>query len=472
MWLAPLCALLMTNPPDLRLAPLFTDSMVLQRETRVPVWGSAEAGREVRVRASWRRDEVTTRADASGRWMVRLDTPGAGGPHTLSVVAERELTLRDVYVGEVWLCSGQSNMEWKLRPGELGGVMEAAAEISRAKFPRLRHFDVENRAALAPQRDCVGTWKVCTPETAGEFSAVAYFFARELVRELDVPVGVINASWSGTRIEAWLDDATVRRFPELAADLARREELSKSPQGSALDPQTASVLFNGMIEPLAPFGLRGFLWYQGEANRDTHELYRKLQPAMVENLRGRFEGPGVQPFYFVQIAPFDYEGDRGQTGALRDAQRRCMTQAHTGMAVTMDIGDPADIHPTNKQEVGRRLSLWALAKVYGRDALVHSGPLYREHVVEGSQIRVRFDSIGDGLIEGGDHITGFEIAGEDRRFVRAQAHIEGDSVVVRAPSVPKPVAVRYGFGAAFQPILFNKSWLPAAAFRTDDWPVP
>lgn len=467
-----LCVAAMGNPTELRLASLFTDSMVLQREASVPVWGWAAPGSEVRVRASWSDSVHVAAADAAGRWSVHLETPGAGGPHELRIAAEREILLRDVLVGEVWLCSGQSNMEWKLRPGELGGVMNAAEEIAAATYPKIRHFDVENRASLRPEERCQGAWSPCTPQTAGEFSAVAFFFARELVRELDVPVGVINASWSGTRIEAWLDEETTRRIPALEADLAQLDSLRASSAEGPLDPQVSSVLHNGMLAPLAPFAVRGFLWYQGEANRARHVLYRAMQPAFVERLRERFEGPAVQPFYFVQIAPFAYEADAGETGAMRDAQRRCLEQPDTGMAVTMDIGDPADIHPTNKQEVGRRLALWALAKTYGRESVVHSGPLYREHTLEGRHVRVRFDSIGAGLIEGGDHITGFEVAGEDRRFRRASARIDGDSVLVWSSEVPAPIAVRYGFSAASQPILFNKSWLPAAAFRTDDWPIP
>ncbi|NUP95408.1 MAG: 9-O-acetylesterase [Planctomycetaceae bacterium] len=472
MFLALCCAAAMTMPTDLRLAPLFQDSMVLQRETRAPVWGEAEPGARVRIRGSWSESVVETVADGRGAWLARIETPKAGGPFTLEVNAGTKVVLQDVLVGEVWLCSGQSNMEWKLRPGELGGIMNASEEIAKASFPRIRHFDVGNRPALRPERSCNGRWSVCSPETAGEFSAVAYFFARELNVELDVPIGMVNATWSGTRIEAWLDDATARRFPDLAQDVLHLDALRAASKPVALDAQVASVLFNGMVEPLAPFALRGFLWYQGESNRDNFATYSRLQPAMVDNLRARFEGPEIQPFLFVQIAPFAYEGDVGQTGAIRDVQRRCLAQPHTGMAVTMDIGDPADIHPANKQEVGRRLALWALCKTYGREKLVFSGPLYREHTLEGAQVRVRFDSIGEGLIEGGDHITGFEIAGDDRKFVRAQARIDGDSVIVWAQAVPKPVAVRYGFGAAMQPILFNKSWLPAAAFRTDDWPIP
>lgn len=472
MLLPLLCVAAMGNPTELRLASLFTDSMVLQRECAAPVWGWAAPGAEVRVRGSWAAQASVAKADAAGRWIAHIDTPAAGGPHELVVVAEREIRLRDVLVGDVWLCSGQSNMEWKLRPGELGGVMNAAEEIAAAEHPKIRHFDVENRASLQPEALCEGTWQACTPQVAGEFSAVAYFFARELVRELDVPVGVINASWSGTRIEAWLDEATTRTFPELASDLAQLEALRKAPASLAPDPQVSSVLHNGMLAPLAPFATRGFLWYQGEANRANHVLYRRMQPAFVERLRASFEGPATQPFYFTQIAPFHYENDEGETGALRDAQRRCLAQPDTGMAVTLDIGDPDDIHPSNKQEVGRRLALWALAKTYGRADVVHSGPLYREHSIEGSQVRVHFDSLGPGLIEGGDHITGFEVAGEDRRFRRASARIDGDSVLVWSSEVKRPVAVRYGFAAASQPILFNKSWLPAAAFRTDDWPCP
>lgn len=459
----------------MQLATLFGDGMVLQRETRAPMWGRAAPGSEVRVRAEWSAAEVVARADARGAWRVELATPSAGGPYTIRVAGTDELTLRDVWIGEVWLCSGQSNMEWKLRPGELGGVLDSEREIAEARHPRIRVFEVANRAALHPASDVRGQWVTCSPQTAGEFTAVGYFFARELERELDVPIGIVDATWSGTRIEAWLEGSTASALDATRAEWQRfanaREALDAGPQQAhELDPQTISALFNGMVAPLVPYALRGFLWYQGESNRSNASDYVELQSGLVRSWRELW-GSDAKPFYFVQIAPFAYEDDGGETGALRDAQRRCLALENTGMVATMDIGDPLDIHPRNKREVGRRLSLWALARTYGRTAIVHSGPLFKAVRFEGQRAHVTFDELGGGLISGGDHLTGFELAGEDRRFVRATATIEGDEVVVVAKGVLAPVAVRYGCRADAQPILFNKAWLPAAAFRSDSWPI-
>lgn len=468
------CAMAMQGD-ELKLASLFGDGMVLQRDVRAPIWGLARPGSEVRVRGSWSEAEELAIAGPDGQWRVELATPAAGGPHEVRLRGSNELVVRDVWSGEVWLVSGQSNMEWKLRPGELGGVMEAEKEIAAARFSRIRHFDVENRIALRPASDVRGRWSVCDPSTVGEFSAVGYFFARELERELDVPIGIVNATWSGTRIEAWVDESVASSCQAMSDEWPRFVELRKTleaPNGARVgsDPQAPTVLFNGMIAPLAPYALRGFLWYQGESNRGNFAEYAELQPALVSRWREVWGGE-AKPFYYVQIAPFAYADDRGETGALRDVQRLCMSQLNTGMISTLDIGDPADIHPRNKAEVGRRLSLWALAKTYGRTELVHSGPLMSSCVFSGAEARVKFTHIADGLISGGDHLTGFEVAGADGVFFKAMAHIEGDTVAASARAVSKPVAVRYGFKADGQPILFNSAWLPAAAFRSDAWKI-
>jgi sialate O-acetylesterase len=479
MWFtAWLCAALVPalgGEEGLRLPAFVSDGMVLQRESSVPITGWARPGAEVRVRPEWA-DEQRVTARADGTWTATLNTPAAGGPFTIRVAAEREITLSDVLVGEVWLCAGQSNMEWCVAPGDLGGIFDAEKEIAAADHPRIRHFDVANATAFRPQHDVRGQWTACSPGTVGRFSAVAYFFAREIERELDVPVGLINATWSGTRIQAWLPEEVAATMgslePQCAAFRAQRE-LHESAGRSALaqiDPQTISVLYNGMVAPLAPSAVRGFLWYQGESNRTEFTLYGEMLPALIDGWRRTFGG-GDKPFYFVQIAPFCYDGDVGEAGALRDVQRRCLAHAGTGMAVTMDVGDPDDIHPRNKAEVGRRLALWALARTYGKRDLVHSGPLFSKAEIEGARMRLHFDHVAGGLVSGGDHLTGFEIAGADRRFVKARAEIEGACVLVSSSEVRAPVAVRYGFAADSQPILFNRSWLPAAAFRTDAWPL-
>lgn len=463
------------TPPALELAPLFQSHMVLQRSAQAPVWGRGAPGATVVVEASWAEDaRASAVVDARGEWRVALATPEAGGPHRITVRGDVERVLEDVLVGEVWLCSGQSNMEWALAPGPLGGVLDWQKEIARADHPRIRHFDTPNTVAHSEQRACGGTWEPCTPASVGRFSAVAYFFARELERELDVPVGLIHSSWSGTPIQSWMPADVARRFepcaPSLAQveraraaspELTREQQLGYDPQ---LPPVAACVLFNAMVAPHAPYALRGFLWYQGEADRSLAPLYDTLQIALMESWRTRFAVPQA-PFYFVQIAPFLYEGDRGETGALREAQRRVLRTPNTGMAVTLDVGDPQDIHPRNKQDVGKRLARWALNRTYGRTEVVASGPLVREVVRDGAKVRVSFDELGGGLISAADHLEGFELVDAAGAVFKARAELDGDSVLLWRPECPEPVFAQYGYGAAMQPVLFNKAWLPAAAFR-------
>lgn len=462
------------SPQALSLAPLFSDGVVLQRNARAPLWGAARPGSEVTVAASWSDEaRASAVADERGRWRVELSTPDASGPHRIVVRGESELAIEDVLIGEVWLCSGQSNMEWAVGPSPLGGVFDWQKEIAGADHPRIRHFDTPNRVAHEEQLDCGGRWVVCSPKTVPGFSAVAYFFAREIERELGVPVGLLNATWSGTPIQAWMDAATAAQFAPSAASLALVERLrNESPQLSPtqlaghdprLGPGSATVLFNGMVAPLAPFALRGFLWYQGESDRERAAQYDAMQLALIKSWRERFRVPQA-PFYFVQIAPYAYENDRGETGALREAQRRVLATPHTGMAVTLDLGDPADIHPRNKQDVGKRLARLALNRTYGRADVVASGPLVREAVREGEKVRVRFDLVAEGLISAADHLHGFELVDAKGAAVEALAEIDGESVLLWHPKCPFPRHARYGYGAAMQPVLFNKSWLPAAAF--------
>ncbi len=463
-----------TAPTALELAPLFQSHMVLQRETHAPIWGRGEPGSTVTIEGSWSADaRASVRVDERGEWIARLETPAAGGPHHVVVRGEREIVLEDVLIGEVWLCSGQSNMEWTVGPGPLGGVLDAQKEIASARTPRIRHFNTPNNVAHTEQRVCGGEWSVCSPETVARFSAVAYFFARELERELDLPVGLINSTWSGTPIQSWMEASVAAQFPSSAASLelvarlrAEAPELNaaqRAGQDPRLGPGSATVLFNAMVAPHAPYALRGFLWYQGESDRERAASYDAMQIALIESWRKRFAAPDA-PFYYVQIAPFAYPDDRGETGALREAQRRVLRAPNTGMAVTLDVGDPVDIHPRNKQDVGKRLARLALKRTYLRSDVVASGPLVREAVRDGERVRVSFDEIGPGLISAADHLEGFELVDAAGAVVRARAEIEGESVVLWSPSCPRPALVRYGYGAAMQPVLFNKAWLPAAAF--------
>ncbi len=623
---------------ELRLPSILGDHMVLQRETAAPLWGWAAPGSDVVVRADWLTDPVPARAGANGHFRVDLQTPAAGGPHSIRISAGgEEIVLDDVWIGEVWLASGQSNMEWPLTL-----VRDGEAEIASADEPRIRFFDAANTIAREPAEDVDGTWQIAAPGTIREFSAVAYFFGRELVRDLAVPIGLIGSNWGGTPAEAWTSEESLRalgdfdaaltrladerRDPRAVADRAanawngwweqvarrdpgtqsswnaadfddsawaevsqpgawagelenfdgvawmrRKVEIPASWEGKELslelgpiddmdttwfqgvevgahqeegawatprqyrvpaglvhhgnaviavrvvdvagfggmsadsaelllhpldgsenaiplqgtwrvrettplaslpalpgepwfDQNKPTALYNGMIAPLALFAIRGAIWYQGESNVGRAAQYSVLFPMMIEDWRARFGSPF--PFYFVQIAPFRYGGDMGQAGELRDAQLRSLATPDTGMVVTLDIGDPEDIHPMNKQEVGRRLALLALGRTYGRAGLVDSGPLYRAHAVEGESIRVAFDHVGGGLVARGGALTHFEIAGEDGRWIAAQATIDGESIVVSSPEVTAPHAVRYAWSADAEPNLFNAEGLPASTFRT------
>jgi len=451
---------------DVELPAILGDGMVVQQRTRVAFWGRDAPLQEVRVTPSWSAEAVAAAAGVDGKWRVWLETPGAGGPFTIEVRGSERVVLDDVWAGEVWVCSGQSNMEMPVDDAGPGytGVLFAEQEIAAAQYPALRLFNVQNAYAGAPRAGCQGAWAACSPETLPGFSATGYFFGRDLHLELGVPVGLIGANWGGTVAESWTSERALWEWDAFAGVLARRAWKGADDE---LDVNSPAALFNGMIAPIAPYGIRGAVWYQGESNRPRAHEYRALFPGMIEDWRRTFGRPGF-PFYFVQIAPYEYRGDRGEAAELREAQALALALPGTGMAVTMDIGDPADIHPKNKQEVGRRLALCALRRTYGRD-VEDCGPTYRSMSVEGGAVRLAFDH-AEGLDVIGPAPTHFTIAGADRRFVPADAAIDGLTIVVRSAEVPEPVAVRFAWGPADEPNLFNGAGLPAPSFRTDDWP--
>ena len=627
----------------MKLASLFCDHAVLQRDLPIPVWGWAEPGETITV--SLAGNQAAATAGADGAWRATLPALPAGGPHEMAVAGRETIVLRDLLIGEVWVCSGQSNMQMTLNT-----VQNGEGEVAESDYPNIRLFTVPNIPAMAPKADIEAAWKVCSPITSGPFSAVGYFFGRKLHKELDVPVGLINTSWGGTVAEAWTSSEGLHSAPELKgiADLldgldptdagaaafqqameawnnannrkdtenlgypqgwadpaapdadwdsmrlpaywkthglvingvlwfrlevdvptawagqeltlslgtidkadatyfnnvkvggvtledredaynvrrvytvpgalvragrnliavrifshvwaggmvGRTEELylacgqesiplagewryrveaefgnftgpASMPLGEG-NPNTPTVLFNGMIHPLLPYGIHGAIWYQGESNAARGMEYRTLFPAMITDWRKHW-GQGDFPFYFVQLANFGAGTDSGfdsQWAELREAQTMTLALPNTGMAVIIDIGESTDIHPHNKQDVGLRLALNALAKTYGRDVAC-SGPMLREARVEGNAIRLCFDH-AEGLTSLGE-LTGFAIAGADRQFTRADAVIDGETVVVSSPAVPAAVAVRYGWAEDPKCTLYNQAGLPMSPFRTDDW---
>jgi len=642
MMLLVVLAVLTADGASLKLPHILGDHMVLQQNSFTKIWGWADPLQEVKVTTSW--NDLTYRVvtDKQGNWQVTVATGKAGGPYTLTIEADITRVLEDILLGEVWICSGQSNMEWQLRRAET-----AEEEIPVSDYPEIRLFTVEKHIAIRPNEDLNGSWKLCKPETSPDFSAVGYFFGKMLHKELGVPVGLVNTSWGGTPSESWtgkeklstfgdfdqeleelygttdkdmeqarkeqlrietmvkeqgdfenlknmgfsegwmtggFDDSSWELVPvpaewssiekigifegvvwmrteiripdswigeELTLDLGpvdemdityingievgskRRvadwnipriyqvpanlvkdgklqlairivntnaeggvfghpEQLKVYPSDNSdekpillagqwkfriayrfpevpmvFNSHTPSVLYNGMLHPLKNMCIKGAIWYQGESNQTRAVQYRTIFPGMIESWRDTWS-QGDFPFYFVQIAPYNY-GSNQSSPELREAQFLTLSRVkHTGMAVTMDIGNPDDIHPTNKRDVGKRLALWALAKDYGKK-LVYSGPLYREQSVENNKIRIHFNCTGSGLKSDGGALTHFEIAGEDQVYHPAKAVIDGETVLVSASEVDSPVAVRYGWNNTAEPNLYNNEGLPASSFCTDSW---
>lgn len=491
---------------EVRLPAVFSSHMVIQRDQVNPMWGWASPEETVTFSIPGQKP-VSVQADAKGNWRLDMPSMPAGGPFDITVAGTNTITLADVYMGEVWLCSGQSNMEMTV-----SNSLNAEGEKAAAQYPLIRHIRVPKAPAGGPNPDIKPCeWQVCSPDTVPGFSAAAYFFGREIHRELQVPVGLINSSWGGTRIEPWTPPEGFAQVPALkdiydklmlkdpASDNYKQvlgQHLEKvtawltaarnaaAKQESVLPPppfppeitpysshQDPATLYNGMIHGLVPFGIRGILWYQGESNRADGMLYYEKMRALIAGWRTLWHRSDL-PFYFVQIAPYQYGNeDPYVLPGLWEAQAKAATLPGVGMAVINDIGNLKDIHPKNKQEVGRRLALIALAGTYGRDSLVWMGPTYRSMAIEGNRIRIRFDGVGSGLASrDGQPLTGFEVIGEETDFVPAQAVIDGDSVVVSAPEVSAPLAVRFAWNKLAEPNLMNREGLPAGAFRAGDVP--
>lgn len=631
---------------DAKLPAVISDHMVLQQNSKANIWGWAEPGEKIEVKGSWQwLFGSSTTTDKDGNWHLAIPTPKAGGPYEINIKANNTIAINDVMIGEVWVCSGQSNMEMGMKM-----VENSDTEIAAADYPNIRLFDVARQTSSHPNQDLTGSWVRCSPETVashgtwGGFSATAYYFGRQLHKELNVPVGLISSNWGGTVAQAWTPGDMLGDFPEydqIAKELksynlqeiekrdrekmnewqnkvgqtdlgskqgwervnfddsewktmdqpvawsktelddfdgvvwfrkytnlppswankdliielgpiddidtvyfngqqigqnitwsvkrkytvpasvskvgknliairvidgqseggmcGKPEQMIIYPAGASVDSaatlagswkykvsshikevpptptllkklssNTPSVLYNGMIAPLVPYTIKGAIWYQGESNAQKPIEYRSLFPNMVESWREKW-GIGDFPFYYVQIAPYHYKGQDINSAMLREAQTFSMSTPNTGMVVVSDIGDNDDIHPKNKLDVGKRLSLWALAKTYNKKGITYSGPIYKDMKIEGDKIRVSFDYTGSGLMAKGGPLTDFTIAGPDKNFVDATAVIDGDTIVVSSDSVPNPVAVRFAFTNTNNPNLFNKEGLPASSFRTDDW---
>jgi sialate O-acetylesterase len=622
---------------QLQLPDIISDSMVLQQNTNAPIWGWASPGEKVEVNGSWSDKTIKAVADEDGKWMVKLATPKAGGPYDVTIKTNETKILHGILIGEVWICSGQSNMEMPVEGwGESTPVNNSAQEIANANYPSIRLFIADKKVAFSPQRNIKGKWQTCSPASVSKFSAAGYFFGRELFNHLHVPVGLMDVTWGGTIAEAWTSEASLRTMGDFNKDLDRinlmathademmakdkaneaawkealaqnnndfandhtdtswhimslpttwenagypdldgiawfrktidvpaswagkqlkldlgpiddndvtyfngivadstmkegswavdrhytipanlvkagknsiavkvidngggggiygkkeqlrlypadrnvndgidlsgnwlfKIEAAKPKPAMSTNPNQPSVLYNGMIAPLAPFAIKGAIWYQGESNVGRARQYETLFPLLISDWRRQWK-EGKFPFYFVQIAPYNYGGDSTEAAALRDAQRRTLTASeNTGMAVTMDIGNTTNIHPADKQDVGKRLSYWALNKTYGKKNVMYSGPLYKSMEVKGDKIIVSFTNTDGGLTSNNKPLKDFEICGADNIWKPATAHIEGDKIVVQSAGVAKPVAVRYAFYSYAEGSLFNGKGLPASSFTS------
>ncbi len=448
---------------QVRLPSIFSDNMVLQRETAVTIWGWSAPGQKIYVTNSWNNTTDSTRADGGARWALTVNTPAAGGPYTLSVKGGDTITFNNVMIGEVWVCSGQSNMQWS----SLNGLVKAdSALVASAGNPNIRFLQIPRITSEYPQDDVPASWKECTPETTKGFSAVAYFFGSKLASELNVPIGLINSSWGGTPAEVWTPAGEIAASPELRAAADKQSS-------NVGRPHLAGSAYNAMIAPFTRYAVAGAIWYQGESNVITAAGYDMLMRTMINSWRKAWNKE--LPFYYVQIAPFRY-GNKYGGALLREAQTKTLGLPKTGMVVVSDLTeDVKDIHPRQKKGVGERLAGLALAETYHRQVSAYKSPQYRDLEIKKDKAIVYFDNVSDGLVLKDNNknakATEFYIAGEDRNFLPADVKIENDRVIVSSKQVKNPVAVRFSFSDTGIGNIFSKAGLPVVPFRTDNWEV-
>lgn len=445
---------------DVSLPAILGSNMVLQQQTDVTIRGWANPTENITVTASWDNQPVRVTCPDNAAWKVTLRTPkGSLMSYVITISGDNTVVLSNILIGEVWLCSGQSNME--MTAG--GGVKDARAELPTANNPSIRFFKMTKISAETPQNDVRGNWTVCDSVSLKNFSAVGYFFGKKLQNTLNLPIGLIDASWGGSYMDCWVPEAITALYPDTRQSA---QTMPKVPW----NPNKPGVIYNGMIAPITAFPIAGVIWYQGESNRHLASAYHHLTHLLVDSWRGLWQKD--LPFYSVQIAPYTYNDKQFQTAAVREAQAKAMNIPKFGMVVTTDLVDNLkDIHPQYKKQVGHRLAGWALAETYGQVGGFYKSPQYRTMQVEGNRIRLTFDHAPNGLMAKGGELTEFYVAGADKVFTKAQAHSKGNTVEVWADNVKAPVAVRFAFRDAPEPNLFSQEGLPVIPFRTDNWPL-
>lgn len=439
--------------PNVSLPSIFSDNMVLQRNSEVKIWGWAKPGEEVKIKLSWSNTTLITKGDKNAYWEEIIKTPDLRGSQEIKITGYNQIVLQNILLGEVWLVSGQSNMEWSAA----AGIDNAEEAIAGAENSEIRFFQVSHRTAGNQQQDFDGSWVPSTPETMKNFSAVAYFFGRKLNQELGVPIGLINSSWGGTPAEVWMPEEVIKNSTELskAASLLPENEWGPNKTGS---------LYNAMIAPLIPYKIAGVLWYQGESNTPNAAYYDVIFSTLINSWRNNWEEEF--PFLFAQIAPYNYgEGDAGVR--IRDAQRRVLNLPKTGMVMTSDIGNINDIHPRNKKDVGLRFANIAMADVYGKNIKANP-PLFDKIEINGSKVVVYFKNSEGLKIDKNDTVSQFEIANGDGKFYPAKAEIKnGELLILRSNKVKEPVYVRFSWGNTATSNLYNSANLPASSFTTE-----
>lgn len=453
------------------LPSFFGDNMVLQQKTDAAIWGWAKPNSTVQLSSSWNKKKYSVAADAAGKWKMKISTPDAGGPFDITISDGEAITLKNVLIGEVWLCSGQSNMEMPMKGYRDQPILNSNDAILNSSNSQLRLYTVPRVVKTIPQDSTKNaSWKIADPESVSNFSAAGYYFGSLLQQHLKVPVGLINISFGGSSAEAWMSAEAMKEFPELPVPAIA--------DSAKVNNNTPTTLYNGMLKPFIGFAIKGCIWYQGESNRTRSDQYEKLFPAMVKQWRSEF-GLGDFPFYFAQIAPFNYaqfvnatvSPDRkGNSAYLRDAQRKAVDIIpNSGMVVLMDKGDEIGIHPSDKETVGKRFAYLAFVNTYKMKGFAYQSPALDSLLINGNTATIKFKNAPNGLTAYGKTLTQFEIAGANKVFRPAIANIVNGTIVLSSPFVAVPVAVRYAFKDFIVGELFSTEGFPVSSFRTDDW---
>jgi len=454
---------------EVKLPAIFSGNMLMQQNTRVNIWGKADPNKTLSIKTSWSKKVIKTTTDARGNWMLSIATPAADGKsHSLTISDGKVLVLNNIIFGELWFCSGQSNMEMPMKGFKNQSVDNSNMDILQSTNPQIRLFTVKRNGSLLPQTDVTGSWQEATPESVKEFSATGYYFGRLLNKTLNVPVGLVLSAWGGSSAEAWMSEDMLKAFPQVT--------IPKTEEGVKDKNRTPTMLYQAMIKPLLGLSIRGFIWYQGETNYDRAAAYPELFSALVAGWRKNWAIGDNLPFYYCQIAPYDYSlvTEQGKpvinSAYLREAQLKAESMIpQSGMAVLLDAGLKEGIHPPKKQIPGERLALLALTKTYGIKGVASESPVYKGIEIQHDTVQVSFDRAPMWLTARNNELNYFSVAGEDQVFYPAKAWIVRSKVYVKSDAVKKPVAVRYAFGNYVDGDLLSTEGLPVSSFRSDNW---